>query len=102
MVIDQDDRLNGIFTDSDLARLFERRREHLLDRPIAEAMTHRPLTITVGAPVSEAVEALKSRKLSELPVIDEEGRPVGLIDLTDLIGLVPTQDLDAIQQAVEE
>lgn len=89
MVVDEAERLVGIFTDSDLARLFELRRESLLDRPIGEAMTRGPVTATVGASVAEAVEALKARKLSELPVVDRGGRPVGLIDLTDLIGLVP-------------
>ena len=41
----------------------------------------------------EAVEALQARKISELPVVNRDGRPVGLVDLTDLIGLVPA-DLD--------
>ena len=79
---------SGIFTDSDLARLFERRQDALLDRPIGEVMTADPVQVTVGATVAEAVEAMKSRKISELPVVDAVGRPVGLIDLTDLIGLV--------------
>ncbi len=89
MVVDDEERLVGIFTDSDLARLFETRRESMLDRPIGEAMTPDPVRVTVGATVLEAVEALKTRKLSELPVIDRGGRPVGLIDVTDLIGMVP-------------
>jgi arabinose-5-phosphate isomerase len=95
MVIDDDERLVGIFTDSDLARLLENRREGLLDRPIAEAMTPNPVRLAVGAPVSDAVEALRRRKISELPVVDRGGRPVGLIDLTDLLGLMPTDALDA-------
>lgn len=81
--------LLGIFTDSDLARLFEMRRESMLDHPIGEVMTRNPVKSVVGALLSEAVEALKSRKLSELPVVDRGGRLVGLIDVTDLIGLDP-------------
>ena len=68
LVVDADDRLLGIFTDSDLARLFENRREGLLDRPIADAMTANPVRATSGATVADAIDALKSRKLSELPV----------------------------------
>jgi arabinose-5-phosphate isomerase len=89
LVEDDDGRLLGIFTDSDLARLFEHRREADLDRPIGEVMTANPVQVVVGAPLSEAVEALKARKISELPVLDRDGRLVGLIDLTDVIGLVP-------------
>jgi arabinose-5-phosphate isomerase len=97
MVVGDDERLSGIFTDSDLARLFEGRREALLDRPIAETMTRDPVRVHVGATVAEAVEALKARKLSELPVVDRGGRPVGLIDVTDLIGLVPA-DAEPVEE----
>ncbi|MBA3303189.1 MAG: KpsF/GutQ family sugar-phosphate isomerase, partial [Acidimicrobiia bacterium] len=88
LIVDASERLVGIFTDSDLARLFEHRREQMLDRPIGRVMTPDPVQVAVGAPASEAVEAMKGRKISELPVVDRGGRPVGLIDLTDLIGLV--------------
>jgi arabinose-5-phosphate isomerase len=91
LVEDENDLLVGIFTDSDLARLFEKRREADLDRPIGEVMTPDPVQVTVGATIAEAVEALKARKISELPVVDRGGRLVGLIDLTDLIGLVPAE-----------
>jgi arabinose-5-phosphate isomerase len=96
LVEDAEGRLLGIFTDSDLARLFERRREGDLDRPIGEVMTPGPVQVVVGAALSDAVEALKSRKISELPVVDRGGRLVGLIDLTDLFGLVPDDfEMDA-------
>jgi arabinose-5-phosphate isomerase len=91
LIVDDDGRLAGIFTDSDLARLFEGRHEDRLDRPISEVMTADPIQVAVGSSVAEAVEVMKSRKISELPVVDRNGRPVGLIDLTDLIGLVPTE-----------
>jgi arabinose-5-phosphate isomerase len=91
LVVAADDLLAGIFTDSDLARLFEHRREASLDRPIAEVMTRDPVWIAAGASVAEAVETMKARKISELPVVDSQHRLVGLIDLTDLIGLVPAE-----------
>jgi arabinose-5-phosphate isomerase len=91
LVEDSEQVLLGIFTDSDLARLFERRREADLDRPIGEVMTLDPVRMTVGATIAEAVEALKARKISELPIVDRGGRLVGLVDLTDLIDLVPAE-----------
>jgi arabinose-5-phosphate isomerase len=87
MLTDAAGRLCGLFTDSDLARLFERRDDAALDRPIREVMTARPITVPVGARVAEALELLRRRKISELPVVDADGRPVGLLDITDLIGL---------------
>ena len=91
MVVDDLDRLSGIFTDSDLARLFESRRESQLDGPIGSVMTRNPVSLHVGSPVSDAIEALRSRKLSEIPIVDDDGRPVGLVDVTDLIGLTPSE-----------
>lgn len=99
MIVDENGVLAGIFTDSDLARLFENRRESLIDRPIGETMTRKPIQLTVGASVADAIEALRSRKLSELPIVDRAGRPVGLVDVTDLIGLVPPDALDALEAA---
>ncbi len=97
MVVDARQTLVGIFTDSDLARLFESRRESQLDGPIGSVMTRNPVSLPVGSPVSEAVEALRGRKLSELPIVDEQGRPIGLVDVTDLIGLTPS-DVGLIEE----
>jgi arabinose-5-phosphate isomerase len=87
MLTESDGRLAGIFTDSDLARLFEQRRDASLDLPIRDVMTMRPITVPIGARVSEALEILRRRKISELPVVDADGRPAGMLDITDLIGV---------------
>lgn len=87
MLVDDEGRLAGLFTDSDLARLFERRDERALDLPVASLMAPSPATIRAGAKTSEAIAMLADRKYSELPVLDEAGRPVGLIDVTDIVGL---------------
>ena len=81
--------LTGIFTDSDLARLLEHNRDAAIDGPIRDVMTHAPQTVRAGSLASEAVSILAGRKLSELPVIDEQGRPIGLIDITDVVALLP-------------
>jgi arabinose-5-phosphate isomerase len=91
LIEDDETHLLGIFTDSDLARLFEKRREGDLDRPIGEIMTIDPKRIKVGAMLSDAVELMNGHKISELPVVDRSNHLVGLIDVTDLIGLVPAE-----------
>ncbi len=87
MLTDPAGRLCGLFTDSDLARLIEQHRDAALDRPIQEVMTADPLTVPEGSRLLEAVEVLRGHKISELPVVDAVGRPVGLIDITDLMGM---------------
>ncbi|MFO0965665.1 MAG: KpsF/GutQ family sugar-phosphate isomerase [Gemmataceae bacterium] len=98
MLLDDEDRLAGLFTDSDLARLFEQRRDANIDRPIHEVMTPRPITVARGTRVIDAVEVMRRRKISELPVIDEEGRPIGLLDITDLIGLIPREEAEQVMR----
>jgi arabinose-5-phosphate isomerase len=89
LIEDEHSLLLGIFTDSDLARLFEKRREADLDRPIGEVMTPGPYSICVGSTLAEAVELMKAHKISELPVVDDGDHLAGLVDVTDLIGLLP-------------
>ena len=100
MILDHAGTLAGIFTDSDLARLFERRNDAAIDGPIGDVMTARPTTVAAGTRLRDAVEVLETRRLSELPVVDASGRPVGLLDVVDLVGMVPPELLDLPLQRV--
>jgi len=95
MLLDADGRLAGIFTDSDLARLVEQRRDTQLDSPMAEVMTADPLKVTAGSMLADAVALMARRKISELPVVDDDGRPLGMLDVTDLMGLLPEETDEA-------
>lgn len=94
LLVDEAGRLTGLFTDSDLARLFETRQDAAFDLPIREVMTREPCTVPLGAMVSDAVGIMAERKISELPVVDTQGVPVGLIDITDVVGVVPVESPD--------
>jgi arabinose-5-phosphate isomerase len=96
MLTGSDGRLCGLFTDSDLARLFEQRRDDTLDRPIRDVMTVNPLHVPVSTLVLDAIDVLRQCKISELPVVDAEGRPVGLLDITDVIGLLPAEEAEKV------
>jgi arabinose-5-phosphate isomerase len=87
MITGADGRLAGIFTDSDLARLLEANRDAAIDGPLSQIMTPNPATIELGQPLSLACELLAQRKISELPVVDAAGKPIGLIDITDVLGV---------------
>ncbi len=87
IVVDEEGKLCGLFTDSDLARLFESRNDRALDKPIGTVMTPQPLCVDAQQNMSTAVALLAAHKISELPVVDAQGRPVGLIDVTDVVSL---------------
>jgi len=98
ILIAQAGHLTGLFTDSDLARLFEQRRDTALDRPIKEVMTPNPRMVRQGTRVVDALELLRLHRISELPVVDLADKPIGLIDITDVIGLLPMEETEGLGQ----
>jgi arabinose-5-phosphate isomerase len=99
MLTDEGGKLCGLFTDSDLARLFEQHRDSAFDRPIGEVMTPRPIMVPLGTRLSDALDIVRNRKISELPVVDALGKPAGMIDITDLIGLVSREEAESFLRA---
>ena len=67
------------------------RRDAALDDAMGNVMTAAPTSVRCSAKMSVAVALLAGRKISELPVTDEHGRPVGLIDITDVLGILPEE-----------
>lgn len=90
LLVDSAGKLAGLFTDSDLAKLLEQQRDGSLDRPISEVMTRRPFQTTVGTKTTHAVQVLARHNISELPVVNTDGEPQGMIDITDVLKLLPT------------
>ncbi len=83
-ITDKHGRLAGIFTDGDLRRHLRSSRD-LLERPVGEVMTQDPVSIAEGKLAVEALELLRSRKIDEVPIVDKRRRPVGLLDVQDLL-----------------
>ncbi|WP_146594424.1 KpsF/GutQ family sugar-phosphate isomerase [Novipirellula galeiformis] len=96
MLVNASKQLVGIFTDSDLARILETRNDVALDESIANRMTANPTTATSGMLLQDALAVMSRRRISELPVLDSQNRPIGLIDITDIAGLLGDQDDPAI------
>lgn len=91
LVVGEQGELAGIFTDGDLRRLVLRDAEGL-DRPIGDVMTVSPRTLLQNATAAEASQLFSMHRNDEIPVVDEDGRPVGLLDVQDLIALRLVRD----------
>jgi len=82
-------RLVGFYTDGDFRRHVELHSDQhdfgFMKKPVREFMTHGPLTITADRLVGEATRILRERKVDQLPVIDDQGFPLGLLDVQDLL-----------------
>jgi arabinose-5-phosphate isomerase len=84
-VVNQDGRLVGFITDGDIVRRLTNGSRDFLDRPVKDVMTRDPKVISLHQLASKAYHILQEKKLDQLPVVDPEYRPVGLIDVQDLL-----------------
>jgi len=84
-LVDGRRRLTGIFTDADLRRLLEAGHADALDQPISGVMTRDPKVVHIGDTARDAIEIVNRYFIEELPVVDDRGRLVGLVDVQDLL-----------------
>ncbi len=87
LVVDEDGQLAGIFTDGDLRRLVVRDGSAVMSRSIDEVMSANPRRLTDDALVRDAVQVVLEHRIDEVPIVDAEGKPLGLIDVQDLMAL---------------
>jgi len=83
-VVDRAGRLVGIFTDGDLRRHLDDTPD-LARRSVRDVMTRRPKAIKADCLAAEALRILHEHRIDELVVIDGRRRPVGLLDIQDLL-----------------
>ncbi len=85
MVLDGDGRLVGIVTDADLRRLITTKGAKALELKASDVMTADCKRIRADALATEAMAIFHKFRIDELPVVDDEDRPVGLIDVQDIV-----------------
>ena len=91
LLTDDDGKLTGLFTDSDLGRILEAGDDSRLSQPISEVMTRKPFTVRSKSKTQIAVEILAAQNISELPVVNSSGCPIGILDITDVVNLFPVE-----------
>jgi len=85
MVVDADGRLTGIITDADLRRFLTRQGPAVFDLTVRDVMTASCKRIRADALAAEATALFHKYRIDELPVVDADDRPVGLIDVQDIV-----------------
>jgi arabinose-5-phosphate isomerase len=88
-VVDEKNKIIGIFTDGDLRRNLKKDR-NILNKKVKLVMSAKPTVIKDSNLASQALKILEKKKIDELPVVDKNNHPVGMLDIQDLIaaGLV--------------
>ena len=86
-VVDEAGRFMGLVTDGDIRRGLAQGSQ-FLEESVENIMTRKPQTIAKEKLAAEALSIMekhKPRPITVLPVIDEAGKPVGIVHLTDLL-----------------
>ncbi|HCA80620.1 MAG TPA: D-arabinose 5-phosphate isomerase [Bacteroidetes bacterium] len=83
-IVNASGQLLGIITDGDLRRLLQRTK-NVTNVTAAEAMSKNPKTIRKGLLAATALEEMESFNITQLVVVDEGHRPVGMLHLHDLV-----------------
>jgi arabinose-5-phosphate isomerase len=85
MVVDKDGKLAGIITDADLRRLMTGQGHKAFDFKAGDIMTADCKKIRADALAAEATAIFHKYRIDELPVVDARNKPVGLIDVQDIV-----------------
>ncbi|WP_028107772.1 KpsF/GutQ family sugar-phosphate isomerase [Ferrimonas futtsuensis] len=83
-VVNDQGRLTGIFTDGDLRRVLDARVE-IHNSTIGQVMTANPITLADNILAAEALKLMEERKINGLVRIDDQGRPVGALNMMDML-----------------
>lgn len=83
VLVVSDERLQGIFTERDA--LHRMASGEGLDEPVARAMAAQPVTVTIDDSVADAIEKMSVGGYRRLPVVDDQGRPRGVLKVSAIL-----------------
>ena len=87
MVVDSDGKLAGIITDADIRRLMAQNEAKAFELKVKDVMTANCKKIRANALAAEAMAIFHKHRIDDLPVVDDQNRPVGLIDVQDIVSI---------------
>ena len=86
LVVDENSRLAGIFSERDAIKRIGDQMTDCSDRPIVEFMTPNPQCLCADDRIAFAVHRMDLGGYRHVPITDGEGRPVGIVSVRDILG----------------
>ena len=83
VIVHPDHSLAGIFTHGDFVRSYQENPQ-IGEAPVANHMTVDPITVRENDLAVEVIKILRENRIDDLIAVDDEGHPVGLVDVQDL------------------
>ncbi|MDH3354292.1 MAG: KpsF/GutQ family sugar-phosphate isomerase [Chromatiales bacterium] len=84
-VVDDDNRICGIFTDGDLRRLLDHGQVDIQQLTVAEVMRSQFTTSSVDQLAGEALQMMDQKRINALPIVDDNNHLLGVINMHDLL-----------------
>ncbi|PRD51336.1 CBS domain-containing protein [Sphingobacterium gobiense] len=97
LLIIENDKLMGIFTERDYARKIILQGKTSRDTPIQQVMTHNPRTITTNEKIDSCMEMMTNNLFRHLPVV-ENGKVIGIISIGDIVKHIIEDQKQTIDQ----
>ena len=100
-VLDDRDRLSGIFTERDVLVKFALSGRNARETPVCELMTTPAHTASDHISPGEALAVMIERHFRHLPIVDTTGRVLGILSIRDLLQWRAedlSHELDALEQ----
>ena len=88
VVLDADKRPVGILTDRDLAVRVLAEGLNPDTTPVADVMTRHPATVNENSAIEDVLALMRSKSVRRMPVVDKQGRLVGLVSVDDVLALL--------------
>jgi CBS domain-containing protein len=89
IVLDEDEKVIGIFTERDVLRHYMTNQSKFLHLKVSEVMSSPVQTVPKDMKVSQALTIMNKKNVRRLPVVDEDGKMIGFVSWKELFTKVP-------------
>jgi len=87
LIVGSDGKLRGIVTERDITCAASKEND-VCRMPVWEFMTPDPAVVYETSPISEVIDKFSELGVRHLPVVDKDGKPVGVISIRDVLALL--------------
>lgn len=97
LLITENEKLVGIFTERDYARKLILKGKSSKDTQIGELMTKNPFTVTRDTSIEDCMKMMSNKRIRHLPVVEEENI-IGIISIGDVVRFIIEEQKTIIEQ----
>jgi CBS domain-containing protein len=84
LIVLEEGTVCGIVTDRDITIRAVAEERDVRTTPAGDVCSRQPLTLSLGDTIEQAIEVMRANSVRRLPVLDERGRPAGIVSLGDV------------------